>query len=105
MYLTDYHTHSCCSPDSTARLEDMVRAARRAGLRELCTTDHCDLQDENGAPLGGWDWTPILDQYWRARDKGGSEAQQQRQGRQHEFLVCGWHGIRSFEHVELRMNN
>lgn len=48
-------------------------AARRAGLRELCTTDHCDLQDENGAPLGGWDWTPILDQYWRARDKGGSE--------------------------------
>lgn len=27
MYLTDYHTHSCCSPDSTARLEDMVRAA------------------------------------------------------------------------------
>lgn len=39
MYLTDYHTHSCCSPDSTARLEDMVRAARRAGLRELCTTD------------------------------------------------------------------
>lgn len=39
----------------------------------LCTTDHCDLQDENGAPLGGWDWTPILDQYWRARDKGGSE--------------------------------
>ena len=73
MYLTDYHTHSCCSPDSTARLEDMVRAARRAGLRELCTTDHCDLQDENGAPLGGWDWTPILDQYWRARDKGGSE--------------------------------
>ena len=73
MYLTDYHTHSCCSPDSTARLEDMVRAARRAGLRELCTTDHCDLQDENGAPLGGWDWTPILDQDWRARDTGGSE--------------------------------
>lgn len=63
MYLVDYHTHTCCSPDSPARLEDMAIAARRAGLRELCTTDHCDLQQEDGSTLGAWDWTPILTQY------------------------------------------
>lgn len=63
MYLVDYHTHSCCSPDSTARLEDMVVAARRAGMEELCTTDHCDLQQEDGSSLVSWDWTPIRRQF------------------------------------------
>ena len=63
VYLTDYHTHSLCSPDSTTPLSDMVAAARRAGLRELCTTDHCDLQREDGSPLTQWDWEPILSQY------------------------------------------
>ena len=65
MYLVDYHTHSCCSPDSTAPLEDMLAAAQRAGLRELCTTDHCDLQHEDGSLLRQWDWNPILDQFQR----------------------------------------
>ena len=63
MYLVDYHTHSCCSPDSTARLEDMAAAALCAGLAELCTTDHCDLQQEDGSALPFWDWSPILSQY------------------------------------------
>jgi histidinol-phosphatase (PHP family) len=63
MYLVDYHTHSRCSPDSDAPLLDMAEAARRAGLRELCTTDHCDLQQEDGTSLGQWDWSPILQQY------------------------------------------
>lgn len=63
MYLVDYHTHSCCSPDSTTRLEDMAVAARRAGLEELCTTDHCDLQQEDGSVLGSWNWAPVLSQY------------------------------------------
>lgn len=63
MYLTDYHTHTRCSPDSTAPLADMVQAARRAGLKELCTTDHCDLQQEDGSPLASWDWSAILEQY------------------------------------------
>lgn len=66
MYLVDYHTHTCCSPDSRAPLADMVRAARAAGLRELCTTDHCDLQQEDGSPLGSWDWAPILAQFDQA---------------------------------------
>ena len=63
LYLVDYHTHSKCSPDSNARLSDMVQAARRAGLKELCTTDHCDLMREDGSPLEHWDWTPILNQF------------------------------------------
>lgn len=65
MHLVDYHTHSVCSPDSRARLEDMVTAGRKAGLRELCTTDHCDLQQQDGSPLKSWDWAPILEQYER----------------------------------------
>lgn len=66
MYLVDYHTHTLCSPDSTARLEDMAQAAHRAGLRELCTTDHCDLQQEDGSPLERWDCSPILAQFEEA---------------------------------------
>ena len=54
MFLVDYHTHSCCSSDSTARLEDMAFAARQTGLAELCTTDHCDLQQEDGSVLSDW---------------------------------------------------
>ena len=53
LYLVDYHTHSKCSPDSTARLADMVQAARRAGLKELCTTDHCDLIQPGGSTFKG----------------------------------------------------
>lgn len=67
MYPADYHTHSLCSPDSTAPLENMAIAARRAGMTELCTTDHCDLQQEDGSVLETWDWGPILRQYERAR--------------------------------------
>lgn len=66
MYLVDYHTHTCCSPDSEARLSDMVRAAQQAGARELCTTDHCDLQQKDGTPLVHWDWAPILRQFEQA---------------------------------------
>ncbi|MGE4277775.1 MAG: PHP domain-containing protein [Lawsonibacter sp.] len=63
MHLVDCHTHTCCSPDSTARLEDMAASARQTGLTELCTTDHCDLQQEDGSALVSWDWSPVLDQY------------------------------------------
>lgn len=66
MYLVDYHTHTRCSFDSEAPLSAMAEAARAAGLRELCTTDHCDLQLEDGTVLGEWDWGPILAQYEEA---------------------------------------
>lgn len=63
MYLTDYHSHSLCSPDSTAPLADMVSSAAAAGLREFCTTDHLDLLDIDGAPRRTFDWAPILAQF------------------------------------------
>ena len=63
MFLCDYHNHTRCSPDSEAELTDMVQAARRAGLQELCTTDHYDLLREDGSVWDGWDWTPVLEQF------------------------------------------
>lgn len=38
----DYHMHSAVSFDSSASPEEMVRAAQKAGLREICFTDHLD---------------------------------------------------------------
>ena len=50
MYYADYHTHSRLSPDSDAPLLDMAEAAARAGLSELCITDHYDLVEMDGTP-------------------------------------------------------
>ena len=43
--LTDFHCHTCISPDSTAPFYDMVMAEYAAGVRYLCITDHCDTVD------------------------------------------------------------
>ena len=67
MYLTDYHTHSRLSFDSTAPLPHMVHAARQAGLRELCVTDHCDFLTEQGAPSAHFDWDSAIAQYDEVR--------------------------------------
>lgn len=48
MYLVNYHAHTNYSPDSEARLYEMVAAAIAAGIRELCITDHCDIVDGYG---------------------------------------------------------
>jgi histidinol-phosphatase (PHP family) len=51
MFLADYHTHSKFSFDGTDSLADMLAAAVRAGLDELCVTDHCDIgRDEQFLP-------------------------------------------------------
>ncbi len=71
MYLVDYHTHTRCSMDSEAPLTEMVRSARKAGLRELCTTDHLDLQLEDATILKDWDWAPVVEQYEQARVQSG----------------------------------
>lgn len=67
MYLTDYHTHTCCSFDSQADLMEQAARAAQLGLLELCTTDHCDLIDEKARRVYGLDWAPILAQYERVR--------------------------------------
>lgn len=65
MYLIDYHTHTRLSPDGEVPLYQMAEAAVRAGLSELCVTDHYDLVDQDGKPEpNGCDWPPALEQ-WR----------------------------------------
>ena len=73
MYLTDYHTHSCCSFDSEAPLLGEVEQAVRVGLKELCTTDHCDLIDGDGKRVYDLDWKPILTQYEQTRSACGNQ--------------------------------
>lgn len=41
--LADFHMHSCFSGDSEAPMEEMVLQAIRAGMREICFTEHMDL--------------------------------------------------------------
>ncbi|NCB63150.1 MAG: histidinol-phosphatase HisJ family protein [Clostridia bacterium] len=65
MYYTDYHTHSKLSPDSSAPLEEMAEAAVKAGLSELCVTDHYDTLDSNGQDTRPYDWAPSVAQYLR----------------------------------------
>ena len=42
MYLADYHTHSATSPDGQLTVSELAEAAVRAGLDEICVTDHVD---------------------------------------------------------------
>ena len=63
MYLADFHTHTRLSPDSEADALEMAQAARQAGMKELCFTDHVDLLDFNGRPSGFDGWGPYLKQF------------------------------------------
>ena len=74
MYLTDYHTHSLCSPDGKYPLSEMARAGLEAGLSELCLTDHWDLVAEDGkARIHDYDWTGVLEQMALARAAWGGK--------------------------------
>ena len=45
----DYHMHTKVSFDSAAEPMDMIWAAEKLGLREICFTDHCDHHgNQNG---------------------------------------------------------
>ena len=39
----DWHLHTCFSADSDAKVEDMLDAAVRLGMKEVCITDHYDM--------------------------------------------------------------
>ncbi len=41
--MIDYHIHTHISGDCDAPMRDMAAAAQRQGLREICFTDHIDL--------------------------------------------------------------
>ena len=42
----DYHMHTKVSFDSQSEPADMIAAAERAGLKEICFTDHYDFNDQ-----------------------------------------------------------
>jgi histidinol-phosphatase (PHP family) len=50
-FLADYHTHTHFSPDAERDgFAELFAAADRAGLSELCVTDHCDMGDSRLFP-------------------------------------------------------
>lgn len=63
MYYTDYHCHSILSMDGRVPLSVLAEHMLQAGIREMCLTDHCDVLDENGRPISGYDWPAAIAQY------------------------------------------
>ena len=52
MLMFDYHMHTHYSSDCSAPVSGQLDAAVKAGLQEVCLTDHIDFdQIENGKPL------------------------------------------------------
>lgn len=49
MYLADYHVHSRVSPDAGDTMTELAGAALRAGLDEVCFTDHVEPKAVFGA--------------------------------------------------------
>lgn len=75
MYLADYHTHSRISPDAGTSMTDMAAAAVRAGLDEICFTDHLEpiipgSPDQEAAP---YDWDALRREFERAQDVWGDQ--------------------------------
>ena len=70
MYLADYHTHSAASPDGSLTVNQLAEAAVRAGLDEICVTDHVDtVLWGSHAPREHFDWTGLLAQVPQAREQ------------------------------------
>ena len=67
MFYADYHTHTLCSPDSSAPLAQMAQAALGGGLSELCTTDHCDFLTFDGRLDLSFQWDAVEEQLARTR--------------------------------------
>ena len=69
MYLTEYHIHSALSFDGECPLLELAQSAVRAGISELCVTDHCDTIDEFANRVYDYDWAPSLEQYREVKEK------------------------------------
>lgn len=72
----DFHMHSSVSHDSDTLAADMLSAAEKNGLREICFTDHYDLHDyPDGKPF-----IFTLDDYSSAYDSLASRTVNIRRG-------------------------
>lgn len=63
MYYTDYHNHSILSFDGEIPLPIMAEHMVKAGIHEMCITDHWDLLDEHGQRQYDYDWAPAIAQF------------------------------------------
>ena len=69
-YRSDYHTHTRLSGDSKSTLLENAKAAQRAGVAELCTTEHWNLLDQQGNRLPAtYDFSPVLQQWRQLRNR------------------------------------
>ncbi len=59
MYLSDCHMHGAFSFDTETPMIDMARAAVRAGLNEICFTDHVDVCSSGSAVRNRYDFTSL----------------------------------------------
>lgn len=67
-YLSDDHTHSRISPDARYSMTEMAEAAVRAGLQELCFTDHKSPVGFRGTePAPSCDWDAMEREFCEAR--------------------------------------
>jgi len=72
MFIADYHTHSLFSHDAERDgFSALMSAADKAGLRELCVTDHCDMCA--GRPFPSEERFRLFEEA-RAGHKGGIKA-------------------------------
>lgn len=80
----DFHLHSSVSFDSTTPAADILRAAEKNGLREICFTDHYDCHD---IPTEAHDLFTV-EQYAKAYDGLSSDSVLIRRGV--EFGMTTW---------------
>ena len=76
MYLADYHTHTRISPDAGRSMTEMAEAALRAGMDEVCFTDHMEPVAWNGRdPIEFYDWGALSKEFREAREALGDRIQ------------------------------
>ena len=76
MYLADYHTHTKFSPDAHDPMTDMARAAIRAGLDEICFTDHVEPMEWQSTELRKpYNWPALTEDFAAAQAAVGQQIQ------------------------------
>ena len=70
MYLADYHVHSRMSADAEVTMTELARLAVRAGLDEVCFTDHVEPKAVFGAEM---DWEALKTEFESAQSATGAQ--------------------------------
>lgn len=80
----DFHLHSCVSFDSDCNPQEIITAAQKRGLKEICFTDHYDFNDDINKPHDLFE----IDDYKAAYDRLESDSVIIRRGV--EFGLTHW---------------